>query len=122
MNGFFRKSDRAPRVPLDPQRKAAIRKSLVWLPISYLPLLAGLAWAFFATRQWAGSRGMFLAVSGVMTGVAASSALSFRFVRLVSPNRQLMRMSLARYTYVSIFIAIAIAAVLAVAAVVLPPG
>lgn len=65
---------------------------------------------------------MFLAVSGVMIGVAASYALTFPFVQLASMNQQVMRMSLTRFTYVSIFIAIAIAVVLAVAAVVLPPG
>jgi hypothetical protein len=93
----------------------------MWLPISYIPLLAGIAWAFFATGHWAGTRGVFLAVSGLMVGVAASSALTFPFIRAVSPNRQLMRMSLARYTYVSISIAIAVAVVLAVAAVLVAP-
>jgi hypothetical protein len=62
---------------MDPQRKAAIRRALLWLPISYIPLLAGIAWAFFVTGHWAGSRGMFLALNGVMIGVAASYALSF---------------------------------------------
>src|SRR5450759_5317156 len=122
MKGLFRRADRLPQVPLDPQRKAAIRRALLWLPLSYIPLLAGIAWAFFAWRHWAGSRGTFLAVSGVMIGVAASYALSFPFIRIVSANRRLMGMSLARYTYVSIFIAIAIAVALAVAAVVVPPG
>jgi hypothetical protein len=79
-------------------------------------LLAGLAWAFVATGHWAGSRGVFLAVSGVMIGLAASSALTFPFIRTVSANRPVMRTGMARYMYVSISIAIAVAVVLAVAA------
>jgi hypothetical protein len=84
-------------------------------------LVGGLVWALFASRNWAGSRGDFLAVSGVMLGVAASSALSLPLLRIVTEGRKVMRMSLTRYTYVSISIAIAIAAVLVVAAVLVPP-
>jgi hypothetical protein len=64
---------------------------------------------------------MFLAMSGVMIGVAASSALTFPFIRRVSVNRPVMRISLARYTYVSISIAIAVAVVLAIAALLVAP-
>jgi hypothetical protein len=84
-------------------------------------VLAGIAWAYFATRQWAGTRGAFLAMSGVLIGVAASSALFLPFDRLLLANRPATRISLARYTYVSIWIAIAIAVVLAVAAVLVGP-
>lgn len=59
-------------------------------------------------------------MSGVMVGVAASSALFFPVLKVLSPKRRLMGMSLARYTYVSILLAIAIAAVLAIAAVAVP--
>ena len=52
-----------------------------------------------------------------MIGVAAGSALFLPFNRLLVANRSATRISLVRYTYVSISIAIAIAVVLAVAAV-----
>jgi hypothetical protein len=120
MKGLFRRTDGVQQIPLGPQRKAAIRQLLLWTSISYIPLLGGLAWAFFATRHWAGSRGVFLSVSGVMIGVAASSALFFPVLRLVNPKLRLMGMSVAGYTYVSISLAIAIAAVLAVAAFAIP--
>jgi fluoride ion exporter CrcB/FEX len=106
---------------MDPQRQAAIRQALLRLPISYAPLLGGLVWALFASRNWAGPRGDFLAVSGVMIGLAASSALSLPFLRVVTEGRKVMRMSLTRYTYVSISIAIGIAVVLVGAAVLVPP-
>src|SRR3981081_1007450 len=98
MKGLFRKTDSTQGTPLDPERKAAIRRSLVWIPISYIPLVVGVAWAFFASRHGAGSRGVFLAVSGVMVGVAASSALFYPVVRVTSPNRVILGVSLANYT------------------------
>jgi hypothetical protein len=60
-------------------------------------------------------------MSGVLIGVAASSALFLPFDRLLLANRPATRISLARYTYVSIWIAIAIAVVLGVAAVLVGP-
>ena len=104
----------------DPQRKAGIRESLLWTLISYVSLLAGIAWAFFAANHWAGSRGVFLAVRGVMVGVAASSALFFPVLKLRAPNRRLMGMSISRYTQVTVVLAAAIAAVLIVAALAIP--
>jgi len=120
MKRLFRRADPTQRTPLDPQRRAAIRRSLVWVPISYVPLVGGLAWAFFAAGHWTGTRAVFLAVSGVMIGVAASSALYLPVLRVTSPNRRLLGMSLTRYSYISIVLALAIAAVLAVAAIAIP--
>jgi hypothetical protein len=73
---------------------------------------------FFATSHWAGSRGMLLGLSGLMIGLAASSALTMPFLRAVSTNRQ----GIARYMYISISVALAIAVVLLVAAFLVPPG
>lgn len=98
-----------------------MRQSLLRVRFSFLPLLAGISWAFFAARQWAGTRGVFLGVSGVMIGVAASSALTLPFIRLVSGYRPAGSRSLTRSTYVSIAIAIAVALVLAVATFLLAP-
>jgi hypothetical protein len=110
-----------PRMPLvDQQRKAAIRQSLVWSALSYIPVVAGIAWFSFAWHQWSG-RGQLLAVSGLMIGLAASSALFLPVLRrLVPPTRRMLGMSVSTYTYLSISAAIAIAAVLAVVAFVIP--
>lgn len=103
------------------QRKAAIRQSLVWSSISYVPVVAGIAWFAFAIRHWSGSRGAFLAVSGLMVGIAASSALYLPVLQRLNPKRRgLFGISVARYTYISISAAIAIAAVLVVAAFLVP--
>lgn len=104
----------------DQQRKEAIRHAWLWSAISYIPLVAGIAWALFAMRHWAGSRGVFLGASGVMVGVAASSAIFFPVLKGLSPKLRLMGISLARYTQVSIVLAIAIAVVLAIAGVAVP--
>jgi hypothetical protein len=59
-------------------------------------------------------------MSGLMIGVAASSALFLPFLRSTAGTRRLMGMSVEKYTYVSTSLAIGIAAVLGVAAVVVP--
>jgi hypothetical protein len=120
MKSLFRKTDGARTVPVDPQREAAIRRSLVWVAISYVPLLGGAAWAIFAIGHWAGSRGGLLAASGGLVGLAASSALLFPFLRVTSPNRRFIGMSVAAYTVVSTMVGIAIAVVLAIIALAVP--
>ena len=55
-----------------------------------------------------------------MIGVAASSALFLPFLRATAGTKRLMGMSVEKYTYVSTSLAIGIAAVLGVAAVVVP--
>ena len=105
---------------MDQQRKSARRRAVMWSSISYIPLVAGVAWFFFAMGHWSGSRAAFLAVSGAMVGVSATSALFLPVLRLLSPTRRLLGMSLTQYTYVSISAAIAIAAVLLVVAFVIP--
>jgi hypothetical protein len=120
MSQFFRRRDRDQQIPLDPERHAAIRRSLRWVPISYLPLFGGIAWWLFATDHWAGMRGLFLASSGLMICLAASSALFFPTLDVLSPNRRLLGMSLSRYTLVSCLLAIAIAIALSIAAIATP--
>jgi len=63
---------------------------------------------------------MFLAVSGVMVGVAASSALFFPVVRATSPTRLLLGMSVAGYTWLSIWLALGLAAIFAVVGLAIP--
>ncbi len=92
----------------------------MWTAISYVPLLAGIGWVLFATRHWFGSRGVFLGISGLMIGVAASSVLFLPFLRATAGTRRLLGMSVDKYTYLSTSIAIGIAAVLAVAASLVP--
>lgn len=105
---------------MDPERKVVARRALLWTALSYVPLIAGVAWAAFAASHWAGSRGVFLAVSGAMAGIAGSAALFLPVTRQVAPTRRLLGMSLARYTYLSIGVAIAIAVALAIAAFAVP--
>jgi len=55
-----------------------------------------------------------------MIGVAASSVLFLPFLRATAGTRRLLGMSVDKYTYLSTSIAIGIAAVLAVAASLVP--
>jgi hypothetical protein len=55
-----------------------------------------------------------------MVGVAASSALFFPVVRAQSSTRVILGMSVATYSYVSIWLAIAVAAILAVVGIAIP--
>src|SRR6266852_4915913 len=59
VGGFLARTRRIVRVPADPERLAAIRRSFHWVWFSYVPLTAGIAWLVFAVRQWAGHRGVF---------------------------------------------------------------
>jgi hypothetical protein len=107
---LFRKADRPRQPPADPERAAAIRRSIKWLAFSYVTLGAAAGWALFAFRHWPGSRGGLLAASGAMVCLAADSALISRFLLELTPHRQILGMTLGRYTVVSIFVALAIAA------------
>jgi energy-converting hydrogenase Eha subunit E len=84
-------------------------------------LLGGLAWAFFASSHWTGSRAAILAVSGVMLGAGASTALYLPVLRTLSTGRRVMGMSLVGYSYISIFFAITIAVALAITAALMRP-
>jgi hypothetical protein len=92
----------------------------MWTAIGYVPLLVGIGWVLFATRHWFGSRGVFLGISGLMIAMAASSVLFLPFLRATAGTRRLMGMSVDKYTYLSTSVAIGIAAVLAVAAALIP--
>jgi hypothetical protein len=87
-----------------------------WAAVSYVPLIAAGAWAFYAASHWHGTKGALLASSGVMVGLAVSSALFFPVLSELGPNRRLIGMSISRYTAVSISLALGIAGALAVAA------
>ncbi len=87
-----------------------------WAAVSYIPLIGCVAWAFYATGHWHGTTGGLLASSGVMVGLAGSSALFFPVLSELGPNRRLLGMSISRYTAVSISLALGIAVALAVAA------
>jgi hypothetical protein len=105
---------------MDPGKEAAVRRSVKWVAISFVPLFAGPAWLLFAQGHWAGSRGVFLGMSGLMIGLAADSALLLPFFRAINSTRRVLGMTNVRYTVVSFWLAIGIAAVLLVAAVVVP--
>jgi hypothetical protein len=98
-------------VPADPERLAAIRSSFHWVWFSYVPLTAGIAWLVFAVRQWAGHRGLFLGISGVMLGVVASAAIVFPFIRVAAPGRRIAGMSFGTYTLVTTLLGVVIAVV-----------
>jgi len=51
---FLTRSQRVELIPIDEERKAAIRRSRKWIPISYAFLFAGLGWVVFATNHWLG--------------------------------------------------------------------
>ena len=106
--------------PVDQQKKAAIRRSLVWSAVSYIPIVAGIAWLVFAWPRWSG-RGPLLAASGLIIGAAAGSALFLPVLRrLVPTTKRMWGMSVSTYTYLSISAAIVMAAVLVIVAFVIP--
>jgi hypothetical protein len=105
--------------PVDQHGKASIRRSLAWSVLSYIPVVAGIAWFIFAWHQWPGP-GPLLAVSGLMVGLAGSSALFLPLLRQLAPTQRVFGMSVSAYSYVSIGAAIAIAMVLAVVAFLIP--
>ena len=84
------------------------------MAISYVPLLAGGAWAFFATGHWPRPKGSLLGASGLLIGIAASSALFLPVLLALIPSRRLLGMSIGRYTYVGILVTVVLAAALAV--------
>jgi hypothetical protein len=105
---------------MDPERKAALRRSYKWVALGYVPLIGSVAWAYFAIRRWPGSRGGLLAASGVMVGAGAGSFLTLPILRVTKPTRRFMGMSLATYIVVSTLFGLAVAAFLVVLAFVTP--
>jgi hypothetical protein len=91
----------------------------MWSAISYIPLVAGIAWFIFAWHQW-GGRGQLLAVSGLMVALGASSWLFLQALRVVVPKRRPLGMSISTYSYLSFASALAMAAVLALVAFAIP--
>jgi hypothetical protein len=120
---FLYRTQRVLPAPLDPQRTATLRRAVIWTPISYAALVAGLAWFLIATGQWPGSRGVFLGVSGLMLGVGLGAAALLPFARRIAPDRRgLLGMSFATYTLVSVITSFVVAVLLLVVALLLPPG
>jgi hypothetical protein len=113
---FLVRSRRMARSPVDTERRAAIRQSLKWVWLSYLPLAAGIAWWVFAVNEWAGQRGFLLGVSGFMFGLAGGAAIYSRFMSVVAPRRRLVGMSFGTYTLVMAAVTLVSAIVLAVLA------
>ena len=119
---FLYRTQRVSQAPPDPQRTAMLRRALIWTPISYAALFAGLAWVVIATGRWPGSRGVFLGASGLMIGVGAGAAASLPFARRIALNqRRFLGMTFASYTVVSIVLSIAVPVLLLVLAFLLPP-
>jgi hypothetical protein len=110
---FLVRSRRVVRSPVDTERRAAIRQSLKWVWLSYLPLAAGIAWWVFAVKEWAGQRGFFLGISGFMFGLAGGAAIYSRFMSVVAPGRRLVGMSFGTYTLVMAALALVLAIVFA---------
>jgi len=110
---FLVRSRRVARSPVDPERRAAIRRSLKWVWLSYLPLAAGIAWWVLAVKEWAGQRGFLLGVSGFMLGLAGSAAIYSRFMSVVAPGWRLVGMSFGTYTLVMAVLTVLSAIVLA---------
>jgi hypothetical protein len=102
---------------MEPPSQASIRRAFLWACISFIPLVGSLAWAFFATRQWPGPRGMLLTASGFMLLLAASSASFYPILRTLAPQKRVLGLSVAKYTFVSIAIALGVAVVLVAVAV-----
>jgi hypothetical protein len=105
---------------MDPERKAAIRRSYKWVALGYVPLLGAVAWAYFAVHHWPGSRGGLLAASGAMAGAGAASLLTLPIFRVTIPTRRFMGMSFTTYLVVSTLFGLAVAAFLVVLAFATP--
>ncbi len=102
---------------MDPQTKVASRRAIVWSALSYIPLVAGIAWAVFALDHWAGPRGQLLAGSGLLVGLAGSAAVFLPVLQVRNPMRRFMGVSTTVYMVASISAAVLLAAVLAIIAV-----
>ncbi len=59
---FLARTHRIATAPANPERLAAIRRSVHWVWLSYVPMTAGIACLIFAVRQWPGHRGVFLSL------------------------------------------------------------
>ena len=105
---------------MDPERRAAIRRTYKWIALGYVPLLGSVAWAYFAINHWGGSRGGLLAVSGVMVGAGLGSFLTIPILRATNPKRRFMGMSAITYIVASTLFGLAVAAFLVVLAIATP--
>jgi len=100
--------------------KVAAGRIIVWSALSYIPLVAGIAWAAFSVDHWTGSRAQLLAGSGFLVGAAASSVLFLPVLRRSNPMRRFLGLSITGYTVASVSAAVLLAATLAIIAFTVP--
>jgi len=105
---------------MDPERKAAIRRTFKWGALGYVLLLGSVAWAYFAINHWRGSRGGLLALSGAMVVAGVASFLTIPILRATNPKRRFMGMSVTTYMVASTLFGLAVAAFLVVLAIATP--
>jgi hypothetical protein len=105
---------------MDPERRAAIRRTYKWVALGYVPLLGAVAWAYFAINHWRGSRGGLLAVSGAIVGTGVASFLTIPILRATNPKRRFMGMSFITYIVASTLFGLVAAALLVVLAIATP--
>jgi hypothetical protein len=105
---------------MDPERRAAIRRTYKWVALGYVPLLGAIGWAYFAINHWHGSRGGLLAASGVVVGAGVASFLTIPILRATNPKRRFMGMSFTTYIVASSLFGLAAAAFLVVRAIATP--
>jgi Ca2+/Na+ antiporter len=107
--------------PVDPEKQAAIRGSLKWVPFSYGALFAGLAWMLFARNHWPGSRGLLLGGSGMLIAIVLGSAGSIALIKAAEAGRRFLGV---RYStlYTAGRVVVALSAVLLFVLAVAQPG
>jgi hypothetical protein len=92
---------------------------IAWSALSYIPLVAGIAWVVFALGHWSRPQSELFATSGFLIGAAASSVLFLPVFRLRAPRRKFLGLSVREYTIVSVAMAVVLAAMLAMTAIML---
>jgi len=86
----LRRAGGAGQPTLDAAQQASVRRSFKWTAVGCGWLVAGLAWALFATNEWAGSRGEFLAASGCsLLSLSAQPHRSLTYVLYVQLDAHL---------------------------------
>lgn len=103
-----------------PEKKAAIRRLMIWTPVSYGALFGGLAWMLYARIHWPGSRGLLLGVSGMLIGVMVGSAGSLSVVRAFEAGRRFMGLRYSTLYIVGIALVVLSALIFLVAGVAQP--
>jgi O-antigen ligase len=87
--------------------------------LSYIPVVAGIAWVVFALGHWSRPQSELFATSGFLIGAAASSVLFLPVLRLRAPTRKFLGLSVSQYTLISVAMGVLLAAMLAMTAITL---